>query len=351
MMSSKTALQTSNFKGLISGRSLVEKIRNFSSSVSNNEEAQTDQFFVPGKRGYSPQFAPPKNWPSRPKPKAPLKTPDEIPSPSAKQLKEADPRKPRFTFNLEMKKVRYQYYKENLAKKIERQAQIEKTIAQRNVERQQQISAHLAKTKDYIEKYTSDPYSSYNVLNPEGETVLSVPELVAGKKKDSPKSEDSSSSSEQLNASSKVVSIETADISEPSARLRPPRVTVSYPVEENRIVKQVRSERRHHIEEIKKRRRMENLVKLYHDSSDFVTFDNLEYKIKEYFANTGTSLYMTIEEAVASKSGNGGMLSTLETLDRTNKLKNALNGTEGHDDRVGLDRIIEYAERNGKTSE
>ncbi|OMJ12617.1 hypothetical protein AYI69_g9347 [Smittium culicis] len=334
------------------GKASIPGGRVYSTTKSEGDEVQS---FVPGKKGYSPQFPPPRNWPAAPKPKKNIKTPDEVPPPSPVQSKSADPNKPAFSYKLEMKKLRYQYYKDSLAKGVERKAMIEKNIELKNIERKKQIAEHLSKTKEYIEKVMSDPYSSYNVLNPQGQTVLSMPSEDGAENKTASVSESNTGEAptENLLSSSEMPSKKTIkevnqNLSGSTGKIRPPRVSVSYPIEENKKVAAIRKQRRDAIEAEKKQKRLEDLVNLYHNSSSYITLDNLDYKISEFFSSASGTHYMTLEELVESRHDNGGLITASESLKRTVQLQNALNSTFGHDEKIGLERIIEWSNKKNK---
>ncbi|OMJ21898.1 hypothetical protein AYI70_g3191 [Smittium culicis] len=334
------------------GKVSVPGGRVYSTIKSDGDDVQS---FVPGKKGYSPQFPPPKNWPAAPKPKKNIKTPDDVPPPSPVQSKSADPNKPAFSYKLEMKKLRYQYYKDSLAKGVERKAMIEKNIELKNIERKKQIAEHLSKTKDYIEKVMSDPYSSYNVLNPQGQTVLSMPSKEGAENKTASVSDSNTGEvpTETLLSSSEKPSKETIKevnqtLSGSTGKIRPPRVSVSYPIEENKKVAAIRKQRRDAIEAEKRQKRLEDLVNLYHSSSNFITLDNLDYKISEFFSSASDTNYMTLDELIVSRNENGGLITPSETLNRTVQLRNALNSTFGSNEKIGLERIIEWSNKKNK---
>ncbi|PWA02467.1 hypothetical protein BB558_001387 [Smittium angustum] len=338
--------------------------------VEAEQDKSSNSYFIPGKRGFSPQFPPPKNWNPVPKEKKPLKKPEEIPEPSKLQSITLDPKKadPKLLFKQSMKKMRYQYYKEHLGKQLKREQDIKNKLQDIEKRRQRSIQSHMQKSKEYIEKTLLDPFSAYNVLNPEGKTVLShaninpIKQTIPsefGATANGNGTITKAETEERIKTENKAVEdsinsmIENKSISkkekqflEPITRLKPPRITIEYPEEENKHVKEVRRSRRLELEEMKKQKRLESLVNLYHSTSSFVTYENMDDKVAEFFSSAKVSLYYGIGELLDEKKKNGGLLTDLELKDRAKELLNTLSGTSGDDSQIGIDGIIEYSQRN-----
>jgi hypothetical protein len=84
-------------------------------------------------------------------------------------------------------------------------------------------------------------------------------------------------------------------------------------------------------EEQASERRLDAMIRLYHASDDFVTMENLDAKVNEFY-ETGLTLQNKVyvpdvQDMVADVMENGGQVSYVNLLRREQELKDALEGT------------------------
>ncbi|KAF9359307.1 hypothetical protein BGX34_008443 [Mortierella sp. NVP85] len=84
-------------------------------------------------------------------------------------------------------------------------------------------------------------------------------------------------------------------------------------------------------EEQASERRLDAMIRLYHASDDFVTMENLDTKVNEFY-ETGLTLQNKVyvpdvQDMVADVMENGGQVSYVNLLRREQELKDALEGT------------------------
>ncbi|KAF9579814.1 hypothetical protein BGW38_003776 [Lunasporangiospora selenospora] len=92
-----------------------------------------------------------------------------------------------------------------------------------------------------------------------------------------------------------------------------------------------REENYRQVEEAKSQERLDAMVRLYHEAESFVTMENLDAKIHEFY-ETGLTLQSRVyipgvSDLVADVMENGGQVSYSELLKREQELKDALEGT------------------------
>ncbi|PVV00562.1 hypothetical protein BB560_005052 [Smittium megazygosporum] len=323
-------------------------------SSASQEAIRADlSYFIPGVRGYSPEFPPPKNWNPVPKPKKALKKSEDLPPPSAFQKKELDPKTvlPRTLYRQKLTRLRYKYYKEyleNMTKKEELRLKKEKVEKEAREKKEEE---RVRKTQEYIEKVISDPFSPYNVLNPQGTTVLSNIETHPNTPNSSSEGTSAVSNDSQSadSPSARARDDEKDILLKPFEKVRPPRVTVSYPVEENELAKKIRAERRVEFEESVKTKKLETLVELFYETSSFVTYKNLDSKVEEFFKSNGLGFpfWSTMESNSHSENT---FFNSREALSRKTLLSNVLNETSGPNQLAGLNYILEFSENKKNTS-
>jgi hypothetical protein len=99
-------------------------------------------------------------------------------------------------------------------------------------------------------------------------------------------------------------------------------------VKERKIRRQANFQKR---EERASEERLDAMIRLYHVADDFVTMENLDAKVNEFY-ETGLTLqnkvYATgVQEMVNDVMESGGQVSHVGLLKREQELKDALNGT------------------------
>ncbi|PVU90860.1 hypothetical protein BB561_004681 [Smittium simulii] len=339
-----------------------------------------DDYFIPGRRGYSPEFEPPKGWTRAPKPKKGLQNPSDILPPSKDQLKELDPTKasPKAIYKQQLKKIRYQYYKEHVENAFQKDIVVKQKFEKIMLKEKQKVQEKAQQTKEYIKNIVKDPFSSYNVMNHEGTSLLG-----------SIDSEDSKIQSEEFNQTEinneikaqetiaepsvevkdeiKVQetiakpSVETNDeikaqepidkninqdtenniLLKPYKDLDPPKIQVFYPIEENRIAQEIRKNRRLEMIKNLKHERLCKLTELFHSTSTFVTFENLDEKIENFFE--GIPVYFSGWDNLINMDSEGKLLPQFYDIqDRQNSLRNELEGTAGPDGQISFEKVMEY---------
>ncbi|KAF9160379.1 hypothetical protein DFQ27_004843 [Actinomortierella ambigua] len=87
----------------------------------------------------------------------------------------------------------------------------------------------------------------------------------------------------------------------------------------------------HKREEQESEERLDNLIRLYHAAEDFVTHENLDRKVNEFYEQSlsmGTQLYTDrVGDMVRNVVDNGGVVSSQDLAKREQDLKDALDGT------------------------
>ncbi|OMH79932.1 hypothetical protein AX774_g6646 [Zancudomyces culisetae] len=332
--------------------------KNESDITKETTESNGDSYFIPGKRGYSPQFSPPKGCLAVPKAKKPLKQPEQLPPSKLEnyQLSEKE-RGTKAGYKKEMKKLRYQYYKEFVANEAIKDKNAKQTLKLEAEEKRKAREKRIEEQREYFEKVLKDPYSPFNVLNPEGTTILSkIPDKNLQEKakvsSENVANSESGSTKQSENLETSVVGTNTKDVLVESkevedillkrSKLRPPRVTVEYPEEENRIAKQLRKQRRDNFEREVSQRRQELLLELYHEAENFITYENMEEKISEFFSGSELVDFYDLPTLLDNLSTNGGVLTSTESAKRDMDFENALDGTVGPRHGVGLSDVLEY---------
>ncbi|KAF9973666.1 hypothetical protein BGZ73_003104 [Actinomortierella ambigua] len=84
-------------------------------------------------------------------------------------------------------------------------------------------------------------------------------------------------------------------------------------------------------EEQQSEERLDNLIRLYHAAEDFITHENLDRKVNEFYEQTlslSTQLYIErVGDMVRNVADNGGVVSSQDLAKREQDLKDALDGT------------------------
>ncbi|KAG0243717.1 hypothetical protein BGW41_001590 [Actinomortierella wolfii] len=84
-------------------------------------------------------------------------------------------------------------------------------------------------------------------------------------------------------------------------------------------------------EEQQSEERLDHLIRLYHAAEDFVTYENLDRKVNEFYEQSlslGPQLYTErVSDMVRNVADNGGVVSSQDLVKREQDLKDALDGT------------------------
>ncbi|KAG0049765.1 hypothetical protein BGZ83_005413 [Gryganskiella cystojenkinii] len=93
-------------------------------------------------------------------------------------------------------------------------------------------------------------------------------------------------------------------------------------------------------EEAASEERLESMVRLYHAAEDFVTFENLDAKVNEFFeaGKQGKVYVPTVQDMVVEVNEGGGKISHADLVSREQELRDALDGTVSGG-KIGIDAV------------
>ncbi|KAG0300910.1 hypothetical protein BGZ98_008779 [Dissophora globulifera] len=255
------------------------QLRSFTSARSIEEPTgrsvdQPSENYRPGKEGFAPGMPHPPGSSASPLPTPAPRTVESIPEMSKKhQIKASG--SPAQKHKLEMTKLRHAYQREHLvgqeAKRTERERQRRGSL--------RRLQEHQAEDRLENERRLSFE----RLMQPNGELAKSGPERQA-----------------------QVVEFV-----------------------KQRKVRRVANFQK--AEEQASERRLDAMIRLYHAADDFVTLENLDAKVHEFY-ETGLTLQSKVYEPqvpdmVADVLENGGQVSHANLLRREQELKDALEGT------------------------
>ncbi|KAJ1921159.1 hypothetical protein H4219_000757 [Mycoemilia scoparia] len=315
------------------------------STETSSGESWVDPEYIPGKQGYMPGFAPPVRKLKNLKPKKKEEIPVELPKPSAFQSnvlpKTANSKR---LYKQAMKRMRYEFRLNSVRLEQERKERREKSFKEGLEREKKKVEARRAQREIYNRNIRNDPLSAYNVLNPEGMTTL--PNLRRAENNSEAAANTDSDNSVQNKTETLVKSKSPLDVDSP---LKPPRVTV---LVDTKAIEERRRERFSNHKELLDRKheeRLELLMKLYHHSKSFVTYENLEQAIKDFHIGTNAILQQSIQDLVQDFEDAGGVVGSREIGDRTLQLKHALDGTSGKSaQHLGVQGLKSWIETNVK---
>ncbi|KAF9431183.1 hypothetical protein BGZ94_007634 [Podila epigama] len=229
--------------------------------------------YRPGKEGFAPGIPHPKGTSPAPKPTPPPRTVDSLPQMSAKHTRKTVT-SPEQKYKLEMTKLRHTYQREHFESEDAKRAETERQRggALRRIQALQ--------NKDRIE---NEQRLAFEKLMKPADQAASGPERQA-----------------------KVAEFVR-----------------------NRKIK--RQQNYNLAQEQASEQRLDAMIRLYHAAEDFVTMENLDAKVNEFYE---TSLTLqrkvfdpSVSEMVSDVMENGGQISHAQLLKREQELKDALDGT------------------------
>ncbi|KAG0367693.1 hypothetical protein BC939DRAFT_453563 [Gamsiella multidivaricata] len=247
------------------------QVRAFTSARSV-EEPSTN--YRPGKEGFAPGIPHPPGSSASPMPPPAPRTVESLPKMSRKHQMKANG-SPAQKYKLEMTKIRHTYQREHFEGQDVKRAEIE---------RQRKGSMRRLQERQTKDRQENEHRLSFErLMQPNGEMAVSGPER-------------------------------QAQVAE--------------------FVKQRRIQRRENYQKAEERaseRRMDAMIRLYHAADDFVTMENLDAKVNEFY-ETGMTLYnkaylLGVQDMVSDVMENGGQVSYVNLLKREQELKDALEGT------------------------
>ncbi|KAF9436720.1 hypothetical protein BGZ76_003162 [Entomortierella beljakovae] len=247
------------------------QIRSITSVRSVDEPSAN---FRAGKEGFAPGMPHPPGTSPSPAPAPAPRTVESLPKMSQKHQIKPDST-PAQKFKFEMTKLRHEYQKEHFAGEDIKRSQNEKDRAGslRRLQRRQE--------NDRVEN--EQRLSFEKLMQPNGEMGLSGPE-------------------------------HQAQIAE---------------FVKARKVK--RQENFRQVEERASEKRLDAMIKLYHSAEDFVTMENLDAKINEFYEaglTMQSKVYVPgVQDMVADVMDGGGQVSYPDLLKREEELRDALEGT------------------------
>ncbi|KAF9167798.1 hypothetical protein BGX21_007027 [Mortierella sp. AD011] len=246
------------------------QIRSLTSARSVDEPSAN---YRPGKEGFAPGMPHPPGSSASPQPPAPPRTVDSLPEMSKKHEVKADG-SPAQKFKYEMTKLRHAYQKEHFAgedaKRVEVKRQRDGSL--RRLQQRQE--------KDRLENESRIAFE--RLMQPSGEPQ-SGPERQA---------------------------------------------QIAEFVKERKVKRQANFRK---AEERASEKRLDSMIRLYHSADDFVTMENLDAKVNEFY-ETGVMLQSKVyvpgvQDMVGDVMENGGQVSYANLLKREQELKDALEGT------------------------
>lgn len=245
-------------------------VRLFTSARSVDEPSAN---YRPGKEGFAPGIPHPKGSSAAPLP-APLpRTVDSLPQMSAKHQHKAHG-SPTQRYELEMTKLRHAYQREHFQALDEQRSQ---------TERHRRGALKRLQTRQRQDRAENEQRLAFEQLMQPKEAGASGPERQA---------------------------------------------QVQQFVQERKVKRQQNYAQR---EERASEERLDAMIRLYHAADDFITLENLDAKVNEFY-ETGLTLQSKVyvpgvQDMVADVMENGGEVSYANLLKREQDLKDALDGT------------------------
>ncbi|KAF8974994.1 hypothetical protein BGZ46_009527 [Entomortierella lignicola] len=263
------------------------QIRSFTSARSVDEPSDN---YRPGKEGFAPGMPHPPGASPSPKPPAAPRTVESLPEMSKKHQIRANGA-PAQKFKFEMTKLRHEYQKEHFANQDAKRSEAEK---------QRKGSLRRLQVRQKEDRADNERRLALErLLQPNGEAV---------------------SGAERQAQIAKFV--------------------------KERKVK--RQENYRLAEERASEKRLDAMIRLYHSADDFVTMENLDAKVNEFY-ETGLVLQSKVyvpgvRDLVADVMENGGQVSIANTFKREQELRDALEGTISGG-KVGYETVKANAEK------
>ncbi|KAF9113937.1 hypothetical protein BGX27_000468 [Mortierella sp. AM989] len=247
------------------------QIRSFTSARTVEEPSAN---YRPGKEGFAPGMPhPPGSTASPQTPPAP-RTVESLPEMSKKHQIKANG-SPAQKYKLEMTKLRHEYQKEHFTSQDVKRAE---------VERQRGGSLRRLQARQEKDRLENEKRLSFERLMQPNEGMAT-------------------SGAERLSQ-------------------------VAEFVKERKVKRQANFRQ---AEERASKERLDAMIRLYHSADDFVTMENLDAKVNEFY-ETGLTLASKVyvpevEDMVTDVMENGGQVSYVDLLKREQELKDALEGT------------------------
>ncbi|KAF9570454.1 hypothetical protein EC968_001790 [Mortierella alpina] len=251
-------------------RSAIQ-IRSFTAARSVDEPSAN---YTPGKQGFAPGMPHPPGTSASPSPPPPPRTVESLPEMSKSHQIKANG-SPEQKYKLEMTKLRHAYQREHFASEDAKRTQREK---------QRQGSLRRVKARQSEDRIENERRLAFErLMQPNGQMATTAAERQA---------------------------------------------QVAEFVKARKIKRQANFQKQ---QERASEQRLDALVRLYHAADDFVTMENLDAKVNEFY-ETGLTLqskvYVSgVEDLVAEVMENGGQVSFPDLLKREQELKDALDGT------------------------
>ncbi|KAJ1729288.1 hypothetical protein LPJ61_003598 [Coemansia biformis] len=301
----------------VAARSGVASARSNSTAAAADGEYPGSSNYRPGKEGYAPGFPPPKGWSAAPAPKPAQLRARDLPTASAKQthvpssdLAANDAGR---LYRQKLRELRYGYLKGHVEQQEKKRELDEMKRQQMRVLVREQKAKLLRERKEYEEKVKADPLSAENVMNAEGKTVLS--------------------------------NLEEAETGEVGYTLAPPRVSVLIPKQPNEERQQERGRNRQLVGHRQHEANVQTMMTLFHEASSFVHYGNINYKIMQ-FMDSVSFPNRSLSEMFELVHKSGGVVPPAEIGKRTDELRNTLQGTTGHHNKLGYDGLMEWLDKH-----
>ncbi|KAF9917814.1 hypothetical protein BX616_011231 [Lobosporangium transversale] len=246
-------------------------IRTFSSARSIEDPSVN---YRPGKEGFAPGMPHPPGTTSSPHPPPEPRTTDSLPEMSKKHQIKANGT-PEQKYKLEMTKLRHTYQREYLE---------EQSVERVETQRQRKGSLRRLQERQAKDRLENERRIAFErLMQPNGEIAASGPDRQA----------------------------QVAEF----VKARKIKRQANYQQAEARASE----------------KRLDAMIQLYHSADNFVTIENLDAKVNEFY-ETGLTLqskvYLSdVQDMVADVMENGGQVSYANLLKREQELKDALDGT------------------------
>ncbi|KAF8935850.1 hypothetical protein EDD21DRAFT_390845 [Dissophora ornata] len=251
-------------------RSAIQ-FRTFTSARSIDEPSVN---YRPGKEGFAPGMPhPPGSSPSPLPPPAP-RTVESLPEMSKKHQIKANG-SPAQKYKLEMTKIRHSYQREHFTGQ---------DVKRKETARQRKGSLYRLQARQAEDRAENEQRLDFErLMQPNGEIAASGPAH---------------------------------------------QTQVAEFVQQRKVKRQANFQK---VEERASEKRLDAMIRLYHAADDFVTMDNLDAKVNEFY-ETGLTLHNTgylpgVQDLVSDVMENGGQVSHPNLLKREQELKDALDGT------------------------
>ncbi|KAF9956070.1 hypothetical protein BGZ72_003049 [Mortierella alpina] len=251
-------------------RSAIQ-IRSFTAARSVEEPSAN---YVPGKQGFAPGMPHPPGTSASPSPPPAPRTVDSLPEMSKSHQIKANG-SPEQKYKLEMTKLRHAYQREHFASEDAKRSQKEK---------HRQGSLRRVKARQSEDRIENERRLAFErLMQPNGQLASTGAERQA---------------------------------------------QVAEFVKARKVKRQENFQKQ---QERASGQRLDAMVRLYHAADDFVTMENLDAKVNEFY-ETGLTLqskvYVSgVEDLVAEVMENGGQVAFPDLLKREQELKDALDGT------------------------